>query len=53
MIDKQTLTNFRQDFKKAMEALEKQYGFIIDLGSITYSATSFSGKLEVHEGVPR
>ena len=53
MIDKQTLTNFRQDFKKAMEALEKQYGFIIDLGSITYSATSFSGKLEVHEGDSR
>ena len=53
MIDKQTLTNFRQDFKKAMEALEKQYGFIIDLGNITYSATSFSGKLEVHEGDSR
>ena len=50
MIDRQTLDNFRQDFKKAMEALEKQYGFIIDLGDITYSATSFTGKLEVHEG---
>ena len=50
MIDNQTLTNFRQDFKKAMEALEKQYGFIIDLGDITYSATSFTGKLAVHEG---
>ena len=49
MIDNQTLTNFRQDFKKAMEALEKQYGFIIDLGDITYSATSFTGKLEVRE----
>ena len=56
MIDRQTLTNFRQDFKKAMEALEKQYGFIIDLGNITYStysATSFYGKLEVHEGDSR
>ena len=53
MIDNQTLTNFRQDFKKAMEALEKQYGFIIDLGNITYSATSFSGKLEVREGDSR
>ena len=53
MIDRQTLTNFRQDFEKAMEALEKQYGFIIDLGSITYSATSFYGKLEVHEGDSR
>ena len=53
MIDKQTLTNFRQDVNKAMEALEKQYGFIIDLGNITYSATSFYGKLEVHEGDSR
>ena len=53
MINRQTLTNFRQDFEKAMEALEKQYGFIIDLGSITYSATSFYGKLEVHEGDSR
>ena len=53
MIDRQTLDNFRQDFEKAMEALEKQYGFIIDLGSITYSATSFYGKLEVHEGDSR
>ena len=53
MIDRQTLTNFRQDFKKAMEALEKQYGFIIDLGNITYSATSFYGKLEVREGDSR
>ena len=35
MIDKQTLTNFRQDFKKAMEALDKQYGFIIDLSNKT------------------
>ena len=32
MIDRQTLDNFRQDFEKAMEALEKQYCFIIDLG---------------------
>lgn len=53
MIDRQTLDNFRQDFEKAMEALEKQYSFIIDLGNITYSATSFYGKLEVHEGDSR
>jgi hypothetical protein len=53
MIDRQTLDNFRQDFKKAMEALEKQYGFIIDLGNITYSATSFYGKLEGHESDSR
>lgn len=50
MINKQTLENFRQDFKKSMEALEKRYGFVIELGRITYTATSFTGKLEVHEG---
>ena len=33
-----------------METLEKQYGFVIELGRITYTATSFTGKLEVHEG---
>ena len=53
MIDRQTLDNFRQDFEKAMETLKKQYGFIIDLCNITYSATSFYGKLEVHEGDSR
>ena len=50
MIDRQTLDNFRKDFDKAMEALEQQYGFVIELGRITYTPTSFTGKLEVHEG---
>lgn len=50
MIDKQTLENFRNDFEKAMETLEQQYGFVIELGRITYTPTSFTGRLEVHEG---
>lgn len=50
MIDKQVLQNFRDDFKKAMEDLEAKYGFVIELGSIRYTATSFTGKLEVNEG---
>ena len=50
MIDRQTLENFREDFKKAMEDLESKYGFVVELGRITYTATSFTGKLEVHEG---
>lgn len=50
MIDRQTLENFRNDFKKAMETLEQQYGFVIELGRITYTPTSFTGRLEVHEG---
>jgi hypothetical protein len=50
MIDRQTLENFRQDFNEAMKDLETKYGFVIELGRITYTATSFTGKLEVHEG---
>ena len=50
MIDRQTLENFREDFKKVMEDLESKYGFVIELGRITYTPTSFTGKLEVHEG---
>lgn len=50
MIDRPTLENFRNDFKKAMETLERQYGFVVELGRITYTPTSFTGKLEVHEG---
>ena len=38
MIDKQTLENFRQDFQDAMKALEQKYGFVIELGRITYTA---------------
>jgi hypothetical protein len=50
MIDRQTLENFRQDFNEAMKDLEQKYGFVIELGRITYTPTSFTGKLEVHEG---
>ena len=50
MIDRQTLENFREDFKKAMEDLESKYGFVIELGRITYTPTSFTGKLEAKEG---
>lgn len=53
MIDKQIVKQFRDDFNKAMEALEKQYGFVIELGSITYTAMSFTGKLDVREGESR
>ena len=50
MIDKQTLTNFRKDFAEAVKDLEQKYGFVIELGRISYTATSFNGKLEVREG---
>lgn len=50
MIDKQTLQNFREDFEHAMESLEQKYGMVIELGSIHYTATSFTAKLEAKEG---
>ena len=39
MIDRKTLENFRKDFEKAMEALEKQYGFVIDLNGFLHLGT--------------
>jgi len=50
MIDKQMLDDFRKDFQDAMQALEQKYGVVIELGRISYSATSFDAKLEVKEG---
>lgn len=50
MIDRQTVENFHEDFNKAMEALEQKYGLVIELGRITYTATSFTAKLEAKEG---
>ena len=53
MIDKQMLTNFRADFATAVKDLEQKYGVVITLEHITYTATSFSGKIEVKEGTSR
>ena len=50
MIDKQMLTNFREDFTEAMKDLEQKYGLVITLGSIRYTPTSFDGKIECKEG---
>ena len=46
-INSNTLQAFREDFKSAIEELEKKYNVSIDLGRITYNETNFSGKIEV------
>lgn len=53
MITKELLQNFRSDFAKAVEELEKQYGLVIKLGNITYGFDSFTGKIEVKEGASK
>ena len=46
-INKTTLPQFREDFAKAVAALEAQYGVKIQLGNITYDTNDFHTHLEV------
>lgn len=41
---------FREDFNKAVESLEEQYGVTISLGHITYYEERFTAKLTVTNG---
>ena len=49
MITKPMLTNFRNDFADTVKALEAKYKVKIDLGTISYSETSFHSKMTVTE----
>ena len=49
-INKNTLTEFRRDFKEAVAGLEEKYGVTISLGSISYSENDFTSKLTVNNG---
>lgn len=46
-MNKITLPQFREDFAKAVAALEAQYGVKIRLGTITYNTNDFHARLEV------
>ena len=46
-MNKITLPQFRENFAKAMAALEAQYGVSIRLGTITYNTNDFHTRLEV------
>lgn len=46
-INKNTLHDFRQDFKTVISSLEEQYGVNINIGNITYNEHKFTTKVEV------
>ena len=52
-LDKQGLQQFREDFDKAVEKLEKKYGMSIDLGNIRFDGTELRSKLTATVGTPR
>ena len=52
-LDKKGLQQFRNDFDKAVEKLEKQYGMTIDLGNIRFNGTELRSKLTATVGTPR
>ena len=47
-ITKESLEQFRIDFKKAVTELEKANNVTIDLKSISYGGTSFTSKVEIN-----
>ena len=54
MFSRVVFDNFRNDFNKSMEELEKKYGFKIDLGTINYGEVNASAKItitDVEKGV--
>jgi len=50
---KQELKAFRDDFKKAVDELEKKYNMTIQLGNISYTADSFHGKLTCNRALSK
>lgn len=49
-INKETLPEFRKDFKEAVKALEEKYCITLQLGGITYSENQFTAKLTAVNG---
>ena len=49
-MNKQLARDFRVDFAKAVEQLEKKYGMNIELGNITYTDTEIKTKLTATKG---
>ena len=44
------ITNFRNDFEKAVEGLQKKYGVNIQLGTMRYSSTEVRFKVTATDG---
>ena len=49
MLNNNVLKNFRNDFNEAMVALEKKYGYKIDLGIINYGTSEASAKITIND----
>lgn len=49
MLNNNVLKNFRNDFNEAMVALEKKYGYKIDLGSINYGFGEATAKITIND----
>jgi hypothetical protein len=52
-LDRKGLQQFREDFDKAVEKLEKKYGMSIELGNIRFNGTELRSKLTATVGTPR
>lgn len=46
-INKQTLKNFREDFKEVVKALEEKHNCKVELGNISYGEDRFTSKVTV------
>ena len=50
MLNKQKVQQFRNDFQKAVEQLEEQYGMNIRLGTIRFDVNGLSSKMTAEKG---
>ena len=50
MFDKQKVKNFRNDFQNAVQQLEKEYGVIISLGTISFDKDHLRSKMTARVG---
>ena len=48
--NKDKVSKFRDDFEKAVEGLEKQYGCVIELGTIRYESNQLRAKMTAKIG---
>ena len=51
MINKQKVQEFRNEFQKAVEQLEKDFGVAISLGTISFNANELRGKMTARIGI--
>ena len=52
MINKQKVQEFRNEFQKAVEQLEKDFGVAISLGTISFNANELRSKMTATVGSP-